>query len=35
VHKARLSYSMQPFSLSRSDARELAKLLEVAAGKEI
>jgi len=35
VHKARLSYSMQPFSLSTSDARELAKLLEVAAGNEI
>jgi len=35
VHKARLSYSMQPFSLSASDARELAKLLEVAAGNEI
>ncbi len=35
VHKARLSYSMQPFSLSTSDARELAKLLQVAAGNEI
>jgi len=34
VHKARLKYSMQPFSLSTSDARELAKLLEVAAGDD-